>query len=739
MPLFPFIVTEQQRPNVIEDTKDEAYHSKFARWTLSGVHNPLHHNHVTRQLINWNFYKNNQWILDEDRASFFLDESGEARNRIKVTRNLIRPMVEQYRGNAVRLDLNARAFSASEQAINRREEALARAKFFGEVANQEPEFAESIRQNLPVGETEAETELIFENTYTDELSKDMNRILRYQEQVNDFEELKVRTGLNMAISGMGVMKGRELNNELIWETLNPLFFYFDRGAKRPDLKDAMYMGDYEFMSSVDIFERFQDISDDERKAIEQHAVVESHNINRFVASFFGYKADRIPVYETYWKDAAREEYGWVLDPFNYEVFTKINSEDSDFTDKDLITPSSEKQKKRMKGKKKKVVYTDVLRYAIFIPREELSSGKGDILLEWGVAPNRESDWLKPSSVEYPYKVQCWGYDNGDVLSPIDDAIDPQRMINRLSSIAESKINSSGGEGVIIAEEAIGTDMGEEEVYRNINRGRPIKVSAARMGSVQNAVGKYDATVSASTFNLYNIIQETMRGMQDTTGINEAMTGTLGGGRKLVGVLQQQIQSGTLIQEGFYFALGKIFEQVYQMIGTVGKRIYGENPRKLAIMTGDKGAERVIATEDLLLEDFRIFVKRTTSEADQIESGNNILMTLLQLGMVDQATFSDLFNRSSTDEVADGLRKFQGKRVEAQKIQDQAEQEQAAQLQQQVEAQRQEEGIKQQQFIERDDLNKDKDRQLEIDKIFIRNEGQKEKQREKAALESAKDR
>ena len=58
------ILTSQPlRPNRLIDNKDKEYHSRYARWAIAAVNHPLHRLFVNKSLINWNFYKNEQWIL----------------------------------------------------------------------------------------------------------------------------------------------------------------------------------------------------------------------------------------------------------------------------------------------------------------------------------------------------------------------------------------------------------------------------------------------------------------------------------------------------------------------------------------------------------------------------------------------------------------------------------------------------------------------------------------------------
>ncbi len=178
--------------------------------------------------------------------------------------------------------------------------------------------------------------------------------------------------------------------------------------------------------------------------------------------------------------------------------------------------------------------------------------------------------------------------------------------------------------------------------------------------------------------MFQVIQAVQQSIQDVTGVNEAMTGTQGGGDVLVGVVEAQIQRGSLVQEPFYWALTSILRQAYEHMATVGKAIYYDNPRKLAMMVGDEGLGRIMITKDHLLQDYRIFIKRSETPEQGINAANQLLFTLLQAGMIDQLMFANLFNRATPELVADSLRKFQKDKMMAQQKADQAANEGAAQ-------------------------------------------------------------
>tara|TARA_R100000808_G_C2154309_1_gene165212 strand:- start:5117 stop:7300 length:2184 start_codon:yes stop_codon:yes gene_type:complete len=672
------VVTSVTRPNRLLDEKNREYHAQFARWALNACHDSYHQQFIRKTAINWNFYKGNQWIYDEDLESFLMDESGDVRNRIKVTQNLVRPIVEQYVGNAIRMNFNAKAVGVSEFVTNRREESLDKLRMVHMVMDESPNTAEYFQSKYPVGDDFEETKTLFANSFVDDYEKTLNNLMRYISEKNNFEEKKVQCAKHLAVSGMGILKSYERDMEQYWEVVDPTFFFFDKGAKRPDLKDSEFMGEYSFMLPTDIFEMFQELTPEEVEAIETYSNSQPSTAGvPHLSNILGIGSNRVPVYEVYWKDVEIQTYGYIEDEFGYEYFTVIGD---DVSEEDLIIPKSEMGVKIMQGEKTRQLFVDVLRYAKFIPGEVIGTSNTEIVLEYGTVPYQEADAVSPSNVEFPYKVYCWNYNNGQIISPIDDVIDPQRFTNRVLSVAESHINNSRGSGTIIDRDTVDPQGGEEDVLRNMNLNKPVFINAK--GNVNNSVGQYNSTMGGDVNQLFGVT-EAMRGViQNITGVNEAMTGTGGGYRELVGVREMQINQGSLMQEPFYFCLSRILLQAYQSMVTQGKRIYADNPRALSIATGDDGVKRIEITSDMKNEDFRVFIKRASSEQEQKQAANDLMLTLLQAQLIDQSVFAELFGKADTEDVARALRQHQAEVAKAQKEAEKARQEQMAQAQEQ---------------------------------------------------------
>jgi hypothetical protein len=227
--------------------------------------------------------------------------------------------------------------------------------------------------------------------------------------------------------------------------------------------------------------------------------------------------------------------------------------------------------------------------------------------------------------------------------------------------------------------------------------------------------------------MFQVIQSVQQSIQDVTGVNEAMTGTQGGSDVLVGVIEAQIQRGSLVQEPFYWALTSILKQAYEHMATVGKSIYYDNPRRLSMIVGDSGLRNITITEDNMMEDYRVFVKRSETQEQGATAANSLLFTLLQAQLIDQITFANLFNRATPNLVAEALRKYQIDKLSAQQKADQASNQgivQGQQEQQQL-AQAQGQMIQEQQLAQQQ--QQDLAHQQDMQKIALKEVSKNERE------------
>ena len=667
-----------QRPNrVTTNKKDKEYHSSYAKWVLSCMESSNQREFIYKSLINWSFYKGNQWLFHEDLDAFLMDESGESRNRIRFMQNIIRPFVEYYRGSAIRMDISARAFSVSTQAIDRREKAKEEIDVIFAIYQAAPDkFKPEIKASTIIGETEEENNEIFINTYKDEIEENVNNIINFLAQRNDIEDKKVQLIKNVVLDGIGIAKEYERFGSQVVEVVNPRRFIFDHTATSDDLKDAEYMGDWKLSSVADIIEECPDIKQRDIERLEKSSSSGAmyrgmHNIASFEHNGSNGK---IPVYYIEWRDIETDEFGAVINDNGVPQLTIINNSNlSPYTDKDLIKEKDLKKHKAdnfwidkaLGGSNKKKIKYDAIRYIKFVPSEYIDNCKEDIVLDFGTKSHCNKYSLNYKNPDWSYKIKCWGYDNGEISSPLDDLISPQRFLNRVLSMGEAHINNTRGSGIILDKSTIDPQVGEAETLSSINKGKPVLID----GAVNNSIGFYNNQIGSGTIQLFDVARGMEAAAKNIIGGGESLMGQGGAYRASATVNDQNLTQGNTMQEPVFYCLHKIILDLYTSFGNRGRRILSENQSMLTVVTGEEGVKNIVLTKEYDLEEFRVTIERANNPAQERQGANEQLLSFLQLGLIDHEIFAKYYNKSNLSTLGTVIRERAMLMIEARKQQE----------------------------------------------------------------------
>ena len=727
--IFP-ITYNELRPNRLKDKKDEAYHLRYARWALGVQSSQYYQDFIRRSIINRNFYQNNQWVFEEDLNHFLLDESGETRGRIKISRNLIGKVVDFYRGTADGMKFSAKARAISPFAINRRNNDKARLEFMAYAAQKAPAYQPMMEANLPIGRNKQENDASHDRLWQDEVEEHSNKMVDFIGKDIKIDRIKNEMATNLALDGLAIYKGYEYNGRYAAEATMPLFYFFDLNARKNDLRDASYMGEMHYWDASTIFEKWDKIRPEQMQRIEKFSVSQMQSnyipVYNMLSSMMGWTSNNVPAAEVYWNDTEKKTYGWVKDDADYPMFCLINDDNSKYKTKDLIEPPKEVQEKYKKkyGKlpeKSDTRFIDTIRYATFIPGE-IVGGKSyknqqsnDILLEYGVVPYQDKNSFNITPAVYPYKVGTWKYYLGKILSPVDDMIDTQRLINRLLSASEAIINNQGSTGVMVEKSSVDDAEGEAGVESKMKRGKTVFLDSGGKG-LTNATAPYDNSLKAGSMNMFKIIQELTGSLPSITGINDSMTGTQGGSGLLNGVTESKTQQGSILLKPFFTVIKEVLEDATDDMLSVGMKIYADNPRQLAIIVGDKGAQIIRVTKEMRLEDWRIFVKWEQDPEQAIIDVNGLMIQMLSTGIIDKDTFEQLYNRADMSDLANGIREYGKKLKQAQMLKQRDDQEQQQQLQQQMEKKKQDDAAMMEKLKQEEAIKTKDDQEYNLHKI-----------------------
>ena len=674
--IIPAQINKPDRVNRTEEQKDERYHADYARYVASAVFTPKYATFLKDYSTNRRFYKNDQWWVDEDKATFLMDDNGETNNRIKVTRNFIQPMVDQFRGNAERMVFTSKVVSLSPLVKSKRDEVLNRLLMYTDVANVSPGFGQFIKKEYPnIGSNERETLATFENLYVDKYIQSLNNLLINVREANRVDSYRKIIAQDIALSGMGIIKPYIHSGQLRAKVVSPDNFGWDGEARQYNLGDAQHFAEQHFYMVSELAEMFQ-LDQVVVKALERYV---SSITNRGTGGSMYNTLGRVPAFESTWRDIVWDEFGYVYDKFGQVVLKRLNDpevEEGDrVTDSDLLpykdlTPFQKRTVKENGSVGKAKLFCDLWRYCIFIPAEvtgiSIGGAKlGDIVLEYGVLPYQENDLYQPTNMSPPYKVGMYLYDDGDVIAPVTVAINPQRMINRFLSILDNQLNNSGGSGPIIDSDMLSEVDGEKEAIKSIKKGKPLFISGKGMG-VQNSVGQYNSTVRGDTLVLSNLIQDYKRGMEETTGVSDAMKGG-NAPDQLVGVMQLALQRGAIGQQPFYGAMQEIFQGFDQTIITSGKRLYIDNETELLDLVGGDGVATFKLSKDIRNESFRAYLQIGLDPTLERDKTDQMIVTFAQLGLLDEGRVSNLIGRAGSEDVYMAVREFNREKLEMKRI------------------------------------------------------------------------
>ena len=680
------------RPNRADRPKDKDYHSEFGKWAVMACQGAKYQEHMRAIETNRNYcMANKQWDNREDIDSFLNDTNGKTTNRVKVEMNYLQILVNHHVGNAARMSMRAKCQSFSPLVKTRKELALQEMLMWGDVAKQSsPEYASLIKANKPVGESEQETVKSHDNYYCDKYVQSMNGLMRYTETVNNFEQMKLEAAESMAITGMCIEKPEAMSSDYRFRWVQTENFLFDREARKYDLSDCSCMGEYYPALATEVYERIM-LSNDDILQIEAQNI--SFNTD-----------DRLQVYLMYWRDIEMETWGYVKDEFNDIILVKIdyvyeNDEKPKYTKADVVSTSELTpyqlniiKKKKGKGKGMTVLASEVWRYCEFVPAgafmlKSQMQGKqrsSDLVLSYGLMPYQERNIYSAYNMQPPYKVAMYFYNNGYVNSPMDIAINPQRMANRIMSAVENMLNNSRSSGTIIAEEAVlksTTNKSMADIDIKMKRGDTVALPMLAFGGGNNMVMKYDGGIGSGANNLINLSQMFLTSIESLTGVNQAMKGQIDSPDQLVGTMQLMIQRGSITQERFAMAMRELFKSMYQAVATSGKRLYINERPKLNMMVGEEGAMVLELSRDMLMEDFRASVEFKEDKETERQFVDQMVMQLLQFQLLDRQRAVNLTGRGTTEEMWMSAREYAKELAEVEAKQAEAAQQMAARQQQ----------------------------------------------------------
>lgn len=693
------------RPNmaVPASKKDKKYYSDTGRNFLGTLNHAMFTNLYAKGIRAERAY-NDQLFTQEDIDTFFVDESNESRNRVPFNFNMVRPLVEQYRGSLIQSEYSVSVQPVTKQVRTRRQAAMAERRIIHSIAEMSREMKAIMKAFNPLGETMAETDSIFDNQYQDQYIGAMNNLLRSIVNVADQGKDPSDDAFRFACWGLLCEFARPAGSHYVWDRIHPSDFICDTTFKRLDLADAAWKGVRMMQTLGSIAEEFN-IDRDQLANIDE--VIRAYNPSRIAGTAAEMGNMKVPRHSLYWEDQMFSEFGYVNGPWEVPTLVRVGQDEMTNGLKvslnDLIEPpQTELNKELFKGEKTRKATVQCTRFIDFVPWEYIGqveskgddklrkmadeAGLADVILDYGVYKLQEYNPYDTAFSRSPIKAVAFALADNQIVTPVQAVLDPNRFANRIMSSVEGMINQSGTKFSVHDADVLAIDEDEVDAYKR--KGKSLPVHAKGMG-VQNVFASFDESPGPAAYNYMQLLASIQDMVRTVTGVHAPLTGEQTKDQ-LVGVTEILVQRGALMQEPFYFAHNSLTTQKARFNATAGKSFYEQRPDVLMDMVSEDHFLAIIMSRGFEMERFNAKVDRDNPERTRQQAANRWLDLLIQMGLVDKMSYAKLYNNSSIEDISKAIQVYT---AELQQAENEAQRQQVAQqmqagvtaLQQQAEA------------------------------------------------------
>lgn len=644
--------------------KGEKYHNECARASMASVDTRKINLFRAHSDVNRRFVSGDQMIFKEDVDTFLMDSSEDYRNRILGPFNIAGTIWNKYRGTAAQMTFNATARSVTNRTKTRREEELAMLMVKQKVGATSPIMMKALQSENPLGENARQTANIFQNTYRDKYIKAHEHLLQSVAGINDFGKNFSQEASDLACTGALFHLSRGDGGDFsAGMRIDPDLAIWDTNASEYDLSDGAFMGCAPLMTPSAMYKRWNCPKD-----VIEHV----ETVMRMTGYGTSNSSGLLNVLQIFWKDIMFAEYGYVkgvngypeLVPVNYLPPRAAPDEKPKYTDNDLVDPPDDEENRKVFGDQKKAKMTaEIIRYADMLPWEYMCGTgvapmgelRGDIMLDYGVYAVQPYDPRQVRKVANPIQASCYALEAGEIVAPITDVIFPQRFFNRIMSVTEQQMNNAGSKTYHYNAEMLADNITPEEAERRQRRGGAIPMDTQGQ-PMQNAFAIADTTPSSGTLNYFQVGKQVVDIMRLVSSTPEPVTGQ-SQGDGLVRTTQMLIERAGILDEPFYTAFSRSQLQKYEMISTAGKEWYLQHPDILADLVDDQDTLALLLSRDYEMERFQTKVERSNNAGTERAEANQLILTLYQQQLLGHPQVADLFNRSNTDDVAQGMREY----------------------------------------------------------------------------------
>jgi hypothetical protein len=687
----------EDRPSMVrpESQKDAAYHRKMLRADVSSLNTGALEAMHAKSIVAEKFYNDKQ-LTQEDIDTWLLDETKNTRNRVMFGFNMVKPVIEQLRGSALQMEFNATVQAVTKGTRTRRMNQMYEAMIMHSASQTSPDLHRAISKYYNLGKTMEQTLATYADM-DDGFNRAMNHLLRQAVSRCDFGRFTGHDAFLFTITGINAQVWRDGGTYLRPDSIHPRELYYDMAnAQKPDLSDGSFMG----CMPRHTMPRIAELWEVDRKTLA--LIDESIRQYAWAGDFSGINYSllnqtQIRVFENYWVDEMNCEFGYIMQYgvptlVRFGEYGEYENDKPKYSRNDLIKPPDNERNREKFGKELTAWSTaECARYCVAIPVEYLAGRSadekmlknfnddlcGDLVLDYGVCPDQPYNPYDPIKVQLPIQATTFALADGEVLSPIQAVIDPNRFTNRVMGSLEMQANMSGPKNNFLDMDVVDEIYQTEDIDVALSKGKTIKLRNGGRGA-SNAISSHDNNMGSGAYALLQIVQSVQEMMRSVTGVHQPMTGE-SQKDQLVGVTEILIQRGAIMQEGFFANFADLKLQGFRFLATAGKEYYMARPDVLMDMIQEDDLLPLFFTRGMELERFNATVARDNGDGKRRAAANQWLDLLLERQLIDLPFYAKYYNNSYVEDISPALNRYALELQQAQqKAAEDAQMQQAAQ-------------------------------------------------------------
>ena len=682
--LFSCIGEPRPRMDVHKSKKGKEYHAQMGRADRASVNTGVLQRMYAKSILAEKAYNDEIWT-NEDVDTFLLDESLNTRNRVKFSFNMIKPIVEQLRGGAIQTDFSASVQPVTKHTRTVRQMGMAQQQLMHSLSEMSPEMDRIIRSSYNLGDTMQQSVSMLEDTWQDNNTKAMNHLLQQMVALNEMDRFRGEDAYRFSMSGVLAEILRKDGSHVRWHKIHPRDFFYDTSAQMMDFSDAAFMGSYQSMTMPQIAEMWN-VSESELSDIESSIrAFGGDNGTAYSSTFDLMSQTKVKVLSDYWNDVAYDEWGYVNGEGGVPTMVRIGDDDGRgplYTLNDVIEPPVDKDGDLFKGNRTRKSFTQCTRFVEMVMWEDMAgrSTEGaadrkrmkqgempDLILDHGVYDLQEYNPYDVGMSRSPVKACCFALAKGEIVSPVQAVIDPNRFVNRILSALEGQMNASGGKTLMIDLDMVDKSMGGiNSIDSRVKQGKSIAMRANGRG-VSTAMGSHDDSPGAGAYAMLQIVSSVQDLVRTVTGVHAPM---MGEGQKdaMVGVTEILVQRGAIMQEPFYAAYADLQLQKYKCMATAGKEFYLQHPDVLMDLVSQDDLVYLYQTREFEAERYNATMTRDNPERIRRQQANTWLDALVQGGLVDAMFYAQYYNSSYVEDIRPALIQYTAELQQAENAQ-----------------------------------------------------------------------